>query len=793
MSLKQRRAPITSRIERLQSRVINTKRRLNIERARLFTECFKENIEEPLIIRRALCLEHILKNISIAIEPDELIVGDRTAITRSGDVSPEMAVNWIDDELDHLNTRPQDRFFVSEQDIAELREEMFPFWKGNTLHDHIIEVIDKKVKRAVEEGVFVLNQTDHGQGHILPNIEKWINKGVEGIRDGVKDKLETCGAEEKIEAVYFCRALLITLDAAELFIKRHADLAREMAGKAPIEERDNLLVVHEVCRRIAVHPARNFREAVQALWFLIVILQIESNVTSISPGRIDQYLLPYYEKDLRSGVLTQNQAQEIIENLWINFNRILFLRSSESAKYYAGFPMGFNVTIGGQTREGDDATNELSYMCLRAQEAIGLPQPNLSVRLYNHTPEELLLKAARVISYGDGQPQIFNDEVIIPALLNRGYSLDEARNYALIGCVEISVPGNTMGITNASMMNLVKILELTMNNGISRTTKREVGLKSGKLSDFSSFDEFEEAFEAQLEHFIKLMVRGCRDIEKMHARYAPTPFLSCVIDNCVEEGRDVTNGGALYNFSGIQGVQPANIADSLIAIKKILFEDKLMSADRLNDLLDRDFEGNEETRHFLLNSIPKYGNDIASVDGLAHRWARKFCKAIERYENWRGGIFQPGFYTVSAYIPMGAMVGATPDGRKAKAPLADGGLSPMRGVDLKGPTAVLKSVSKIDLMLASNGSLLNMKFMPSFFEGEKALELFASFLKTFVDLKIQHIQFNVVSTDTLRSAQEEPQNYHGLVVRVAGYSAFFVELAKELQEEIILRTAYSGS
>ncbi len=793
MRVKQRRAPITSRIERLKSRVINTERRLNIERARLFTECFKENIKEPLIVRRALCLEHILKNISIGIEPEELIVGDRTAITRSGDVSPEMAVTWVDDELDNLSTRPQDRFFVLEQDITELRGEIFPFWRGNTLHDHIQEGIDEKIKRAVGEGVFILNQTEHGQGHILPNIEKWIKEGVKGLRDGVKDKLETRGAENKAEGADFYRAMLITLNAAELFIKRYADLAKELADKAPSEERDNLLVIYEVCKYIAVHPARNFREAVQALWFLIVILQIESNVTSISPGRIDQYLLSYYEKDLSSGVLTQSTAQEILENLWINFNRILLLRSSESAKYYAGFPMGFNVTIGGQTVEGEDAANELSYMCLKAQEAVGLPQPNLSVRLYDGSPKRLLIESARVIRYGDGQPQIFNDEVIIPALLNRRYSLDDARNYALIGCVEISVPGNTMGITNASMMNLVKILELTTNNGISRTTKRKVGLKTGTLGTFSSFNEFESAFEAQLEHFIKLMVRGCRHVEKMHARYAPTPFLSCVIDSCLEKGRDVTNGGALHNFSGIQGVQPANIADSLEAINKILFEDKLMSADELNELLDRDFEGNEEMRHFLLSNVPKYGNDIASVDGLAKRWARKFCKAVVKYKNWRGGIFQPGFYTVSSYIPMGAVVGATPDGRKAKAPLADGGLSPMRGVDLKGPTAVLKSVSKIDLMLASNGSLLNMKFLPSFFKDEKALELFASFLRTFVDLKIQHIQFNVVSTDTLWAAQEEPQNYHGLVVRVAGYSAFFVELAKELQEEIILRTAYSGS
>ncbi|MGB3346012.1 MAG: glycyl radical protein [Candidatus Humimicrobiia bacterium] len=791
MGSKKNRKPITKRIEKLRNKIINTVRKLDIERARLFTESYKKNENKPLILRRAMSLSYVLENMTIAIDPNELVVGDKAIEPRNGDVSPEMAVDWINEELENLPIRPQDQFKVSSRDISELREEIFPYWEGKTLKEAINNAMKGEIRRAIQEGVFILNQTDHGQGHILPNMEKWLKKGICGLKKDVEEhinKFKSC-ASKNYRKFNFYKSALITLEASEVFIKRYADLSKEMASNFDGMEKENLYKISEICTNLINRPPITFREAIQALWFLIVIIQIESNVTSISPGRLDQYLFSYYLKDINSGNISKIHAQEILENLWINFNKIVFLRSSESAQYYAGFPMGFNIAIGGQNIDGKDATNELSYMCLKAQEDIGFPQPNLSVRLHSTTPTDFLLEVCKAISYGDGQPQLFNDEVIIPALLNCGYSYEDARNYAIVGCVEISVPGNTMGLTNAAMVNMVKILELTMNNGVSRTTQHQVGTKTGTLS---TFEDFEEAFEKQLKHFISLMVRGSRIVEKMHASMVPTPFLSTVIDNCLEKRKDVTDGGAKYNFSGVQGVQIANIADSLIVIKKVIYEDNLLDLKSFNVILDKNYEDAEEIRQMLIYKLPKYGNDIEEVDNLANKWAKKYCKLIEEHKNYRGGQFHPGFYTVSAYIPMGFVVGATPDGRKAFSPLADGGLSPMRGLDVKGPTAILKSVSKIDLLLASNGSLLNLKFLPSFFETDGAFKHFSAFLRTFVDLKVQHVQFNVISSKILREAQKEPQNYRNLLVRVAGYSAFFVELSKEMQEEIIMRTEHTG-
>ncbi len=794
MASEKFRKPVTERILKLKNKNFSTNRKLDIERARLFSESYEKNYDKPLILRRALALAYVLENMAIAIDPDALIVGDKTINPRSGDVSPEMAVRWINEELESLPTRPQDKFEVTNKDILELREEVFPYWEGKTLEEATNNAIKGKTRKAIEEGVFILNQTNHGQGHIIPNVEKWLKKGIYGLKKDAEEyinKISNSGNKDH-NKLNFYKATLITLEASEIFIRRYAELSKKMASNSNATYKENLYKISETCNNLTNRSPVTFREAVQAVWFLFVILQIESNVTSISPGRLDQYLFKYYQKDIDSKIISKINAQEILENLWINFNKIVFLRSSESAKYFAGFPMGFNVMIGGQDMNGKDATNKLTFMCLKAQEDLGLPQPNLSVRIHSTTPNSLLLETAKVISYGDGQPQLFNDEIIIPALLNRGYQYKDARNYAIVGCVEISVPGNTMGLTNAAMVNMVKILELTMNNGISRTTRRKIGLQTGKLDSFKNFIDFEKAYEKQLKYFISLMVKGSRAIEKIHASLVPTPFLSIVIESCMEKGKDVTIGGAKYNFSGVQGVQIANVADSLIAIEKAVFKDKFIEPLKLNRILDNDFKNSEKIRQKLLCQIPKYGNDLDEVDELASKWAKKYCNFIEVYKNYRGGKFQPGFYTVSAYIPMGKVVGATPDGRKAFSPLADGGLSPSSGSDTNGPTAILKSVSKIDFLLASNGTLLNLKFLPTFFENGEALNRFSAILRTFVDLKIPHIQFNVVSSETLRKAQKEPQSYKNLLVRVAGYSAFFIELSKEMQEEIIMRTEHAG-
>ena len=471
---------------------------------------------------------------------------------------------------------------------------------------------------------------------------------------------------------------------------------------------------------------------------------------------------------------------------------MVLLRSAESARYFAGFPIGFNLIVGGQRVNGEDATNELSFMCLQAQADVQMPQPNFSVRLHKQTPDDFLIAVARVIQLGTGMPQLFNDEVVIPAYENRGVTHADAIDYAVVGCVELSIPGKTLGWSDAALFNLVRVLEITVYGGVEPETGKQIGPRTWRLEELRTFEDLEGAFAEQLRHFIALMVKGVNLIDSLHAQVCQTPFLSTVVQDCLELGKDVTAGGAHYNFSGPQGVLVANLADSLAAIRWMVYDRNEVTASELMCALERNFSQDEVLRQCLLNQAPKYGNDDDYVDLLGSRWARFYCEEVSRYSTPRGGTFHPGFYTVSAHVPLGHNVGATPDGRLAYTPLADGGLSPVAGRDLKGPTAVLRSVSKIDQTLASNGSLLNLKFLPSFFEQENALDWFTAFLRGLVDLNVCHAQFNVVSAETLRQAQQHPEQFRSLVVRVAGYSAYFTELDKEVQDEIIRRTAHGG-
>jgi formate C-acetyltransferase len=485
------------------------------------------------------------------------------------------------------------------------------------------------------------------------------------------------------------------------------------------------------------------------------------------------------------------EAQELLECLWCKFNEVVLLRSSASARYFAGFPIGFNVVLGGQFEDGHDATNLLSYMCLRAQADLGLTQPNLSIRIHKGSPQAFLLAATQVISLGSGMPQVFNDEVIIPGQIRRGIAPEDALNYAVVGCVELSTPAKALGWSDAAMFNMARVLELTLYGGRDPQSGKQIGLHTPALGEMRCYTELEAAYDAQLAHFVRLMVRGCDIVDRTHAEVLPSPFLSLVVDDCLERGLDVTAGGARYNFSGVQGVQIANVADSLAGVRQAVFQEKWLTGDALLHALRGNYGQHESLRQRLLNEVPKYGNDDDRVDDLARRWADRYSELVAQHHNVRGGIYQPGFYTVSAHMPMGRHVGATPDGRRSGEPLADGGLSPSAGRDRRGPTAVLRSVSKIDLALASNGTLLNMKFLPSFFDGERALERFVTLLRGFCALGIPHVQFNVVSTATLRQAQARPDAHRHLVVRVAGYSAYFGELDRDLQDEIIRRTAYA--
>ncbi len=785
----------TERVARLKEWILSTRRKLYIEPARIETESFKRSEGEPTIVRRAKAFRDICQGIRIVIHPAELIVGGRSPLPRMGIVTPSAAVNWIDQELETLPTRSQDPFDVDAEDIVELREKIFPYWRGKTLEDSAEASLPQDVKEAITAKAFQVNQTDHAQGHILPNVAEWLREGPLGLKAKAVEarrRLQEHG-ELTEEQAQFYEAVLICLEAGSNFMQRYGDLAQNLAREeSDSRRRRELFRIADNCRHLATDAPRNFRQALQSVVFLFVLLEIESNASSFSPGRLDQYLLPFLRLDLESGRLTLAEAQELLECMWIKFNEMILLRSAPSARYFAGFPIGFNLVVGGQLPSGQDATNELSFMCLQAQADVKLPQPNFSVRLYENTPQDFLVTVARVISLGTGMPQVFNDEVVIPAYENRGVTSVDAVNYAIVGCVEISIPGKTLGWSDAAMFNLVRVLEFTLYGGVEPETGKQIGPRTRPLEELATFADFESAYEKQLVHFIALMVKGVNVVDKLHSRISQTPFLSSVIDDCLEVGRDVTAGGAHYNFSGPQGVQVGNLADSLAALKWMVYDQNQVRPEDLMDALRTNFENNEALRQRLLNAAPKYGNDDDYVDLLGSKWARFYCEEVARYPTPRGGTFHPGFYTVSAHVPLGHNVGATPDGRLAYTPLADGGLSPVAGRDLKGPTAVLRSVSKIDTRLVSNGSLLNLKFLPSFFEQENSLEWFAAFLRGFVDLGIGHVQFNVISGETLRMAQEHPEEFRSLVVRVAGYSAYFVELDKEVQDEIIRRTGHEG-
>ncbi|HEC45072.1 MAG TPA: formate C-acetyltransferase/glycerol dehydratase family glycyl radical enzyme [Bacteroides sp.] len=776
-----------SRITSLKQKTIDHKRYLSLEQALIITDVYKRNENDPVTLKRAKSLSESLRKLNITIDPEELIVGNRTPDSRAGVVFPEAGISWLSKEIEDLPNRPQDPFHVKQKDIEIFRNEIEPYWKGKTLEDEIYDNHGEEL-RAIEK-VVKINQKDHAQGHICPNVENWLKFAPAGLLTTARAGLKKASLEKKI----FFEAVTESLDASIKFILRYSELAESMAASHPDEPgTENLREIALVCKNLAERPPQSFREALQSIWFLFVILHMESNASSFSPGRMDQYLYPYLSHDLEEGKLDLETALELMDALFIKFNQIVYMRNAHSAKFFAGFPIGFNVTVGGQTKDGKDATNKLSYLILKAQDHIGLPQPNLTARLHKNSPAEFIRECSRVIGLGSGMPQIVNDESIIPALKSSGLDQDDAMDYALIGCVELGSQGNYLGWSDAAMFNLVKALELSLNNGECMITGEQIGLRTGTLADFKSYEEIEEAFGRQIDHFTERMLKACKIVERAHQKHLPSAFLSSVIDDCLEAGKDVTAGGAKYNLSGIQAIQVANIADSLAVLWQLVFQDGSIGKDELLQAMRNNFKGYENIRYECINKIPKYGNDVEWVDELGAKWVNYFNDRFRQAENYRGGDYHLGLYTVTAHVPMGQNVGATPDGRKAGMPLADGGISPMYGRDKTGPTAILRSVSRIPSLIAGNGSLLNMKFLPSFFETEEDRDKFSTFLKAFVRLPIHHVQFNVVSREDLLNAKKDPEKYRGLTVRVAGYSAFFTELAEDMQDEIISRTSYGS-
>lgn len=779
------RAEQIQRIQNLKEKMLSQPRYVSIEQALIITKTYQENEQDSKQVKRAKALYNALTQIEIGVEPDELIVGNRTKGVRYGVVFPESGISWVDREFETIPTRPQDKFLVHQEDIKTFREQIVPYWKGKSLEDIVRDRAGDEISAI--SSVVKINQTDHAQGHICPNVKEWLETGPQGYIDQAKSKLGSCTPQQK----EFYECVILVMQGVQKFMKRYEDLLKETAKAYPDHAQD-LMQIASICHNLQTQPAHTFHEALQSLWFLMVVLHMESNASSFSPGRLDQILYPYYQKDIDDLTLTKEDALELIECLWLKFNEIVYLRNKNSAKYFAGFPIGFNVAIGGQDQEGKDYCNDLSHLFLDAQEDIGLPQPNLSVRLHEHTNDALLRHAVRCVSKGSGMPQFFNDKAIIHSLEKLGISHEDAMNYAIVGCVELTTQGNNLGWSDAAMFNLNKVLELTLNHGVCLLTGKQLGPDYGSLSTYKTFEELEAAYKKMILYFMDKMLVCCEAVEKAHIDVLPTPFLSAVIDDCMEKGMDVTAGGAHYNLSGIQMIQVANLADSLAAIKQMVYDEKRIAPADLVHALQTNFDGEEVMRQTLLHRVPKYGNDVEWVDELGAKWARFFRQELGKHTNYRNGPYHTGMYTVSAHVPMGKNVGASADGRLSQDPLADGGLSPVYGRDLQGPTAVLKSVSKMDDDCTTNGGLLNMKFLPDFFKTETGITKFCHFLRTFVDLEIPHIQFNVVSRQNLLDAQKHPEQYRSLTVRVAGYTAYFTELAGDLQNEIIVRTTYNN-
>ena len=691
--------------------------------------------------------------------------------------------------------------------------------------------------RAMEHNFFTPgNYFYNGVGHVTVQYETVLQLGLAGVKEKVKREMESChfADADYSTKMRFLDAVIISCDAVINYAKRYSALAREMAEKETNAGRKKeLLTIAEICNKVPEFPAETFQEACQSFWFIQQVLQIESSGHSISPGRFDQYMYPYYENGIKAGTLTREYAQELIDCIWVKLNDLNKCRDAASAEGFAGYSLFQNLIVGGQTVQGRDATNDLSFMCITASEHVFLPMPSLSIRVWHGSSQELLLRAAELTRTGIGLPAYYNDEVIIPALVNRGATIEEARNYNIIGCVEPQVPGKTDGWHDAAFFNMCRPLEMVFTNGYD---KGEIAsIQTGDVESFQTFDEFMEAYRQQMKYNIELMVNADNAIDYAHAKLAPLPFESCLVDDCIKRGISAQEGGAIYNFTGPQGFGIANVADSLYTVKKLVFEEKRVTMGELKKALEMNFgkgldaitagevavqvgkslaaAGQEVTPdiiastikqvlemklpeeekkryeeiHEMILGLPKYGNDIDEVDDIAREAAYFYTRPLETYKNPRGGIYQAGLYPVSANVPLGAQTGATPDGRLAHTPVADG-VGPTSGFDISGPTASCNSVAKLDHAIASNGTLFNMKMHPTAMAGQKGLESFVSLIRGYFDQQGMHMQFNVVDRATLLDAQKHPEKYSGLIVRVAGYSALFTTLSKSLQDDIIKRT-----
>ncbi|MBL1229170.1 glycyl radical protein [Enterococcus sp. BWB1-3] len=781
--------------------VLSTKPYVCAERALLTTEAYKEYQDQPVVLKRAYMLKNILEHMTLYIEDESLLAGNQAAANRSAPIFPEYAMDWVIAELDEFEQRDGDVFYITEETKEELRS-ISDYWKHNTTKEKGLAAIPPASRVFYDLGIIKAEgNITSGDAHIAVSYETVIKSGLKGYRERVEKLMKELDLTvlENQKKLYFYESVLITLDAVQNFALRYAKLAEEKARLSSPERAVELKEMARVLKKVPYEPAETFYEAIQSVWMIQLVLQIESNGHSLSYGRMDQYLNPLLEKDLAEGKMTEETAVELLTNLWIKTITINKIRSWSHTQFSAGSPLYQNVTIGGQTTEKKDAVNKLSYLILRSVAQTKLPQPNLTVRYHKGLDDRFMRECVEVIRIGIGMPAFNNDEIIIPSFIEKGIKEEDAYNYSAIGCVETAVPGKWgYRCTGMSFINFPKTLLIAMNNGVDPKSGTKLVEGLGHFEEMTSYEELEKAWDHVIRDFTKHSVIIENSCDMVLEEDVPDVLCSALTEDCIGRGKTLKEGGAVYDFiSGLQ-VGIANLADSLAAIKKLVFEEQKITQKELWEALMTDFaeEKGQVIQKLLLEEAPKYGNDDDYVDQLVVDAYDSYIDEVKKYPNTRfgrgpiGGTRYAGTSSISANVGQGRGTMATPDGRNASTPLAEG-CSPSHSMDKNGPTAVLKTVSKLPTKEITGGVLLNQKVTPQVLEKEEDRMKLVMLLRTFFNrLHGYHIQYNVVSKDTLRDAQARPEKYRDLIVRVAGYSAFFNVLSKATQDDIIERTEH---
>jgi pyruvate formate-lyase/glycerol dehydratase family glycyl radical enzyme len=778
-----------NQIQETRKKVITQPHEICIERAKLVTESYKTTKGEHPIIRYAKAMDHLLRNMTIIIWDNEFIVGNRSTKFVGTPLYPEVRVDTIEQDINSFETRIAQKLLISEEDKVYLRDVIIPYWKNEdeTVQERFHSYLKPDEKDIMEKIVYTVDvEMSSGIGHFFPGHENILKFGLNGIISHAEKKLnETSDAQSQV----FLKSLIIVYKAAQDFIHRFSKLAKNMVEKeSNLDRQHELREISEICRNISENPPNSFKEAIQLIYFTHLICGLEDGGFAISIGRLDQYLYPYYVKDLNNGIISIGEVKHILDCFILKIPTLwnyVIMKGIEAAE---GPPIAANLTIGGLDRDGNEATNDLSYLILESYTKLKTVQPTFSVRVHEKTREEFLLKVAESVKTNTSIA-LFNDQLMIKGLVNRGFTLEDAREYAPIGCVEPQHPYKSFASTNSNQFNIVKCLELALTSGTDMFSRRSYGVNTGEIN---SYEDLWNALMEQMEYFIKYMVSTMDALDKAIAELNPQPFLSGTIGDCIERGLDITKGGAIYDFTGPQLIGLATAADSLAVIKKYVFEEKQLPFEDLVQMLRKNYRGEYQGkkgtvwREIFLNKAPKFGNDDDYVDQIAIDVAQAYCDEIVKYKNYRGGSFNPGIYSTSFHLAFGIFTGASADGRKLRDPLSNG-VGPTNNQDKKGPTAIMNSTAKLKADLMTNGNSLILAFHPNSFKIENFPGLIRSF---FSPDGGYHIQFNIIGKDTLMDAQQNPDKYPGLVVRIAGYTVLFHELTIRAQNDIINRTVY---